>query len=103
MGANLKSKCLAAGKRWLSPTSLVSHASRCSVCPPRFRRKSTTTTAAARGRSARTSGPDAEVPGWYYNLGITGLRAQFVADEPKALLIKHVFPENTGERAGRGR
>lgn len=38
-----------------------------------------------------SSGPDAEVPGWYYNLGITGLRAQLVADEPKALLIKYVF------------
>ena len=24
------------------------------------------------------SGPDAEVPGWFYNLGITGLRAQLV-------------------------
>ena len=39
------------------------------------------------------SGPDAEVPGWFYNLGITGLRAQLVEDEPKALLIKYVFPE----------
>ena len=38
------------------------------------------------------SGPDAEVPGWFYNLGITGLRAQLVADQPKALLIKYVFP-----------
>jgi hypothetical protein len=40
------------------------------------------------------SGPDAEVPGWYYNLGITGIRAQLVADQPKALLIKYVFPES---------
>ena len=39
------------------------------------------------------SGPDAEVPGWFYNLGITGLRAQLVADEPKALLVKYVFPK----------
>ena len=37
------------------------------------------------------SGPDAEVPGWFYNLGITGLRAQLVAKEPKTLLIKYVF------------
>lgn len=37
------------------------------------------------------SGPDAEVPGWFYNLGITGLRAQLVAEHPKALLVKHVF------------
>ena len=38
------------------------------------------------------SGPDAEVPGWYYNLGITGIRAELVADKPKALLVKYVFP-----------
>ncbi len=37
------------------------------------------------------SGPDAEVPGWYYNLGITGMRAELVADEPKSLVIRHVF------------
>ena len=37
-------------------------------------------------------GPDAEVPGWFYNLGITGLRARLVEDKPKALLIKYVFP-----------
>ena len=43
------------------------------------------------------SGPDAEVPGWYYNLGITGLRAQLVADEPKALLIKYVFSRSPAE------
>lgn len=36
-------------------------------------------------------GPDAEVPGWFYNLGITGMRAQLVAAEPKTLLIQHVF------------
>ena len=40
------------------------------------------------------SGPDAEVPGWFYNLGITGMRAQLVADQPKALLIKYVFPKS---------
>jgi hypothetical protein len=39
------------------------------------------------------SGPDAKVPGWYYNLGITGLRAELVAAEPKALLVKYVFPK----------
>jgi len=38
------------------------------------------------------SGPDAEVPGWYYNLGITGMRAELVAAAPKALLVRHVFP-----------
>jgi hypothetical protein len=43
------------------------------------------------------SGPDAEVPGWFYNLGITGLRAQLVADEPKALLVKYVFPTSPAD------
>lgn len=37
------------------------------------------------------SGPDAEVPGWFYNLGITGLRAQLVTNAPKALMVKYVF------------
>ncbi|MFM1867591.1 MAG: hypothetical protein RL591_999 [Planctomycetota bacterium] len=37
------------------------------------------------------SGPDAEVPGWFYNLGITGMRAELVADAPKSLVIRHVF------------
>jgi len=44
-----------------------------------------------------TSGPDAEVPGWFYNLGITGLRAQLVAEEPKVLLIKYVFPKSPAD------
>ena len=43
------------------------------------------------------SGPDAKVPGWFYNLGITGLRAQLVRDEPKALLIKYVFPKSPAD------
>ena len=38
------------------------------------------------------SGPDAKVPGWYYNLGITGMRAELVTDEPKVLVVKYVFP-----------
>ncbi len=37
-------------------------------------------------------GPDAEVPGWFYNLGVTGMRAELVADEPTALVVRHVFP-----------
>jgi hypothetical protein len=43
------------------------------------------------------AGPDAEVPGWFYNLGITGLRARLVADEPKALLIQYVFPKSPAD------
>ena len=37
------------------------------------------------------SGPDAEVPGWYYNLGLTGLRIELVEQEPTALMVRHVF------------
>ena len=36
-------------------------------------------------------GPDAEVPGWYYNLGITGIRVELVEESPKQLLVRHVF------------
>jgi hypothetical protein len=45
--------------------------------------------------SAAVGGPDAEVPGWYYNLGITGMRAELVADEPKSLVIRHVFANSS--------
>jgi hypothetical protein len=45
------------------------------------------------------SGPDAEVPGWYYNLGLTGIRAELVANEPKALLVKHVLKESPARNA----
>lgn len=41
-------------------------------------------------------GPDAEVPGWFYNLGITGIRAELVADDPKALVVRHVFKGTPG-------
>ena len=37
------------------------------------------------------SGPDAEVNGWFYNLGITGMRAELIAKDPKFLLVRHVF------------
>jgi hypothetical protein len=37
------------------------------------------------------------VPGWFYNLGITGLRAQLVTEEPKALLVKYVFPQSPAD------
>ena len=36
-------------------------------------------------------GPDAVVDGWYYNLGITGLRVELVADAPTELVVRHVF------------
>jgi hypothetical protein len=39
-----------------------------------------------------SEGPDAQVPGWYYNLGVTGMRAELVANEPTTLLVRYVFP-----------
>lgn len=44
------------------------------------------------------SGPDAEVDGWYYNLGISGLRVELMADEPTHLLVKHVLEGSPAER-----
>jgi len=44
------------------------------------------------------AGPDAQVPGWYYNLGVTGIRAQLVEDDPKALLVKYVFPNSPASK-----
>ncbi len=37
-------------------------------------------------------GPDAQVPGWFYNLGVTGMRAELVPQEPTALVVRYVFP-----------
>lgn len=39
-----------------------------------------------------TVGPDAAVPGWFYNLGITGLRVQLDPNAPRTLVVKYVFP-----------
>jgi hypothetical protein len=36
-------------------------------------------------------GPDAEVPGWYINLGITGARAMITQEEPTKLLVMFLF------------
>jgi hypothetical protein len=44
------------------------------------------------------SGPDANVPGWFYNLGITGLRVELTADQPKTLLVRYVFPDSPAHR-----
>ena len=33
------------------------------------------------------AGPDAEVGGWYYNLGTTGIRVQLIAEAPKPLVL----------------
>lgn len=45
------------------------------------------------------SGPDAAVPGWYYNLGVTGLRVELVAAAPTHLVVRHVLPD--GAAAGK--
>ncbi|MBM4013921.1 MAG: hypothetical protein FJ293_03025 [Planctomycetes bacterium] len=37
------------------------------------------------------AGPDAEVPGWYYHLGLSGMRVELVADAPTHLVVRHVF------------
>ena len=38
-----------------------------------------------------SKGPDAEVDGWFYNLGITGIRVILTEESPNFLLVKHVF------------
>ena len=43
-------------------------------------------------------GPDREVDGWYYNLGVTGMRAELSASRPKHLLIRHVFSGSPADR-----
>lgn len=37
------------------------------------------------------SGPDKVVDGWYYNLGVTGIRVELVEDAPTHLVVRHVF------------
>ena len=45
-------------------------------------------------RQRAGDGPDAEVPGWYYNLGRTGLRVELVAEAPTHLVVRHVFADS---------
>jgi len=42
-------------------------------------------------------GPDAEVPGWFYNLGITGLRVELVDEAPSHLFVRHVFEDTPAD------
>lgn len=42
-------------------------------------------------RQRASEGPDAEVPGWFYNLGRTGLRVELVPDAPTHLVVRYVF------------
>jgi len=39
------------------------------------------------------AGADAQVPGWFINLGITGARAKIPDDQPKILEVAHVFAD----------
>lgn len=43
-------------------------------------------------------GPDAEVPGWYYNLGVTGLRVELTEEHPEWLLVRHVFEDSPAHK-----
>jgi len=38
-----------------------------------------------------SSGPDAQVPGWYYNLGPTGIRVELDDAYPTHLVVRYVF------------
>ncbi|MGC6487109.1 MAG: DUF6288 domain-containing protein [Planctomycetota bacterium] len=42
-------------------------------------------------RQRASSGPDQVVDGWFYNLGVTGIRVELVADAPTHLVVRHVF------------
>ncbi len=53
------------------------------------------------GRPWKTTvgnGPDKNVPGWFYNLGTTGLRVRLLADEPEHLLVEYVFEGSPAAR-----
>lgn len=41
-----------------------------------------------------SEGPDAEAPGWFYNLGRTGLRVELVESAPTHLVVRHVFEDS---------
>lgn len=42
-------------------------------------------------RQRAHSGPDQVVDGWYYNLGVSGLRVELVEAAPTHLVVRHVF------------
>jgi len=42
-------------------------------------------------------GPDKDMDGWYYNLGISGIRVQLIADSPKQLLVKGILKDSPAE------
>ena len=44
--------------------------------------------------------PDSEVPGWFYNLGITGMRVQLDPAAKRTLVVKYVFAGTPAALAG---
>jgi Family of unknown function (DUF6288) len=44
--------------------------------------------------------PDSAVPGWFYNLGITGLRVRLDPAAPRTLVVKYVFAGTPAAVAG---
>lgn len=44
------------------------------------------------------SGPDREVPGWYYNLGVTGMRVELVESDKTHLVVRYVFPGSPADK-----
>ena len=44
-----------------------------------------------------SKGPDAEVEGWLYNLGVTGIRVKLVEEEPTHLVVGHVFKDSPAD------
>jgi hypothetical protein len=40
------------------------------------------------------TGPDKDVPGWFYNCGITGIRVELIKDVPTSLFVRYVFPRS---------
>ena len=47
-----------------------------------------------------TVAPDSAVPGWFYNLGITGMRVQLDPAAPRTLVVKYVFAGTPAALAG---
>ncbi len=51
--------------------------------------------------SERTNvAPDSAVPGWFYNLGITGMRVKLDPAAPRTLVVKYVFAGTPAALAG---
>jgi len=62
----------------------------CAVCTPA---SALISGDGATWRKTTKTGPDAHVPGWFINLGITGARAKIPDDQPKVLEVTYVFKD----------